>query len=54
MPIEIRELVVSIVLDDDEEKNEAGPASDSAEFRRDLVEECVEAVLTVLRDREAP
>jgi len=54
MPVEVRELVVSIVLDDDEEKNGGRAASDPAEFRRDLIEECVEAVLAVLRDREEP
>ena len=54
MPVEVRELVVSIVLDDEEETTGARTTSDPAEFRRELIEECVEAVLTVLRDREEP
>lgn len=55
MPVEIRELVVSVTLDEHTESS-AGQGGNLSyeEMRRLLVDECVEAVMTALRDKGEP
>ncbi len=50
MPIEIRELIIKATIVDP--TGEAPPAGVSVEAREDLVEECVEQVMNLLRERE--
>jgi len=48
MPIEIRELVIRATVDAGEERPERRSASESSD-RTELVEQCVEQVLEILR-----
>ncbi len=50
MPIEIRELVIKATIQDP--MGEARPSDSPCEDREEIIADCVEQVMTLLRDRE--
>lgn len=52
MPIEINELVLRVVVDPQPNARSANNAPDRTAARDELVQQCVEAVLNVLRDKQ--
>ncbi len=53
MPVEVRELVVSFAVEEGERRETPAPVLDDG-TRRQLVRECVEAVMLALRDQREP
>jgi hypothetical protein len=52
MPIDIKELIVRVRLDTEPGTKEAGAKQDGGAEREDLIAECVEQVLEILRQKE--
>ena len=52
MPIEIRELVIRATVDADAERRRRPEGQAAGVDRTELIEECVEQVLDILRKRE--
>ena len=53
MPVEIRELVIRATIEDGKDKESASPQKKGQMNKQQIVEECVEQVLEILRrDRE--
>lgn len=53
MPIEIREVVVRVAVDSNSQQPPSG-SEDSARRRDEVVQECVDQVLEILRERKEP
>jgi hypothetical protein len=51
MPVEIRELVLRVNLENDPQTQAAGPGDDGDQ-RRELIADCVARVLEILREKE--
>jgi len=51
MPIEIRELIIKARVNPAEQPD-AGTSAEAADGARSLIEECVEQVLEILKERE--
>lgn len=52
MPIEVRELIIKAQVNNANQRQESGSGSGSEEERRTLIEDCVEQVLEILKERE--
>jgi len=52
MPIEINELVLRVVVDPQPNARPSNNPQDREAARDELVQQCVEAVLTVLREKQ--
>jgi len=55
MTIHIDELVVRTILDEGGGGSSTGPSSSDSKIKKEqLIEECVERILEILREREEP
>jgi hypothetical protein len=52
MPIEIKELHIKMLVEDDKQKLNTTAASEPAPQMNAIVAECVEQVLTILKEKE--
>lgn len=49
MPIEVREIVIKANVDNQPEKKAAGNQQQQAESREEIIKECVDQVLEILK-----
>ncbi len=54
MPLEIRELVIKASIDNDKKSGTTGSADNNSngETRKQIINQCVEKVLEILKDRK--
>lgn len=52
MPLEIRELIIKAVVSDPSEEQNSGGGSDSAIAQEDIIRQCVEQVMAILKEKQ--